>query len=94
MANALAVLQAAWLVQLLVACCVSTQRVSVWPAVLHAPTGGSDEGGGGAADARESGRSQQFISAVCWRPGSYDLLVANSHGSLKLMQLTAAGSGR
>lgn len=38
-----------------------------------------------------SGRAQQFISALSWRPGSQVLLVANSQGTIKLMQLTGAG---
>ena len=49
-------------------------------------------GGDGVVEAREAGRAaqQQFISAVAWRPNSHALLVANSQGSIKVMQLTGA----
>ena len=51
---------------------------------------GEEEGGAdGLLDGRRS--QQQFISAVCWRPGTRVLLVANSQGAIKVMQLVGEG---
>jgi len=42
-------------------------------------------GGGGEED------NKTFISAVCWRPGGEELLVANSYGVVRVLQLTGGG---
>ena len=31
----------------------------------------------------------QFISSLCWKPGTNTLLAANSQGTIKLMQLAS-----
>jgi len=48
-------------------------------------------GGGGGRLARAAGAvDKSFISAVCWKPGTQILAIANSQGTIKLMEL---GSG-
>lgn len=54
------------------------------PGVGHG--GGEDAGGGGGG-----GDDKTFISAVCWRPGGEELLVADSQGTVRLLQLTGSG---
>lgn len=48
--------------------------------------GGGGEGGGGGA-----GDDKAFVSAVCWRPGGQELLVADSQGTLRVLQLSGSG---
>lgn len=43
----------------------------------------------GTAPASGSPDSSQFISAVCWKPGTNTLLAANSQGTIKVMQLAS-----
>jgi E3 ubiquitin-protein ligase RFWD2 len=52
------------------------------------------EGGGEVGQTRGSapeGDRSTFISAVCWRPNTQELLVANSLGTVRVMQLTGNG---
>ena len=49
--------------------------------------GDGNDGGGGAG----IGEDKTFVSAVCWRPGGQELLVADSQGTIRVLQL--AGSG-
>jgi E3 ubiquitin-protein ligase RFWD2 len=51
--------------------------------------GGEDERGGlggGPAGGGDGGKT--FVSALCWRPGGRELLVANSQGTVRVMELT------
>lgn len=56
-------------------------------AFAGASAGGDDESGAlGGTD-----NDKTFISAVCWRPGGEQLLVANSQGTVRVLQLTGGG---
>ena len=55
---------------------------------------GGGGGGGVAAGGAGAGAvvdDKAFVSAVCWRPGGQELLVADSQGTLRVLKL--AGSG-
>jgi E3 ubiquitin-protein ligase RFWD2 len=49
--------------------------------------GASGSGGDGAAAA---GDDKAFVSAVCWRPGGQELLVADSQGTLRVLKLSGS----
>lgn len=55
---------------------------------------GEEEEGSGLLEPRAAGgRGQEFVSAVCWRPGTRTLVAASSQGAIKLMALTDDGGG-
>ena len=53
----------------------------------HGGGGGGGGAGGGGGGAGGGGEAVQFISATCWRGDEPTLLAANSHGSIKVLQL-------
>jgi WD40 repeat protein len=46
---------------------------------------------GGAAGGGDAGDDKAFVSAVCWRPGGQELLVADSQGTLRVLKLSGSG---
>lgn len=57
--------------------------------------GGGASGGSGVGEGGEAGggggEDKTFVSAVCWRPGGQELLVADSQGTVRVLQLTGSG---
>ena len=62
--------------------------------------GGTSGGGGsvgtaaaaaGGGDGGAVGDDKPFVSAVCWRPGGQELLVADSQGTLRILELSGSG---
>ena len=51
----------------------------VFSAAAHDPVGTLGHGQDGT----------QFISSLCWKPGTNTLLAANSQGTIKLLQLAS-----
>ncbi len=56
------------------------------PALFGGAGAVSGGGDGGAA-----GDDKAFVSAVCWRPGGQELLVADSQGTLRVLKLSGSG---
>lgn len=48
-------------------------------------------GGGATGDVHSAGDEKAFVSAVCWRPGGQELLVADSQGTLRVLKLSGSG---
>ncbi|KAG7669456.1 hypothetical protein KSW81_007610 [Nannochloris sp. 'desiccata'] len=46
---------------------------------------------GGNAGGEGGGDDKAFVSAVCWRPGGQELLVADSQGTLRILKLSGSG---
>lgn len=55
------------------------------------PFGGGGAGGGEGGEGGGAGEDKTFVSAVCWRPGGQELLVADSQGTVRVLQVTGSG---
>jgi E3 ubiquitin-protein ligase RFWD2 len=67
------------------ACGSEANEVVVYHKALSRPVARAAFGAGAPG-----GGERAFVSAVCWRPGTRELLAADSHGTVRVLQLTGS----